>query len=123
MMGVVFALAAANLADAAVGGLPGTDLATGALAGAVCLAALFVCFEAAAVLLAGSILGTTGLGLGAEVLFGSFVALLVTGVVVVVEFLSVVVVLLFLYFSGFSNLSQGGQNQLIGILDSSSFTI
>ncbi len=71
MMGVVFALAAANLADAAVGGLPGTDLATGALAGAVCLAALFVCFEAAAVLLAGSILGTTGLGLGAEVLFGS----------------------------------------------------
>ncbi len=52
-----------------------------------------------------------------------FVALLVTGVVVVVEFLSVVVVLLFLYFSGFSNLSQGGQNQLIGILDSSSFTI
>ena len=73
IIGVVFALAAANLAQAAVGGLPGTDLATGAdLAGAVCLLpALFVCFEAAAVLLAGSMLGTTGLGFVPEVLFGS----------------------------------------------------
>ncbi len=58
-----------NFADIAVGGRPGTDLATGTLAGGVCLAALFVCFAVAAVLLAGSILGTTGFG--AEVLFGS----------------------------------------------------
>lgn len=119
MTGVVFEFAADNLADIAVGGLPGTDLATETLVGGVCLAALFVCFAAAAVLLAGSMLGTTGLGV--EVLFGSFVPLLVaTGVVAVVEFSSVA---LFLYFCGFSNLSQGGQYQLIGIFDSSSFTI
>ena len=64
-----FEFAADNLADVAVGGLPGIDLATGALVGGICLAALLVCFAAAAVLLAGSMLGTTGLG--AEVLFGS----------------------------------------------------